>query len=115
MGGDRRRSANQCQRHWERSLRRSARCRYQVAFCTFDLPGRRYAFWRLVMPSLHFETLWEYDAGAAGITIPVELSVGELNVKPDAKLDCGSTFCVFQREHGESLGFDIESGVRESI
>jgi hypothetical protein len=67
------------------------------------------------MLSLSFETVWVYEAGAPGITIPVELSVGALRATPDAKLDTGSTFCVFQREHGEALGFNIETGLRELI
>ncbi len=67
------------------------------------------------MFTLSFEEIWNYDAGIAGIPIPVELAVGELTVKPDAKLDSGSTFCIFQREQGEALGLDIETGLREII
>ncbi len=62
------------------------------------------------MYTLTFEALHEYDAGDPGITVPVELSAGEESVKVTAKLDSGSTFCVFRRARGEALGFDIESG-----
>lgn len=52
------------------------------------------------MHTLTFEALHEYDAGDPGITVPVELSVGEESVKVTAKLDSGSTFCVFRRARG---------------
>jgi len=62
-----------------------------------------------------FEALHEYDAGDPGITVPVELSAGEESVKVTAKLDSGSTFCVFRRARGEALSFDIESGTPQWI
>lgn len=67
------------------------------------------------MYTVTFEALHEYDAGAVGITVPVELSVGKESVKVTAKLDSGSTFCVFRRARGEALGFDIESGMPQWI
>lgn len=67
------------------------------------------------MFTLNFEALWIYDAADPGITIPIELRIGANSVKPDAKVDTGSTFCIFQREHGEALGLKIESGLRERI
>lgn len=67
------------------------------------------------MFTLTFENVHEYDAGLAGITVPIELSVGEQSVKVQAKLDSGSTYCIFQRERGEALGFDIKRGLREEI
>jgi hypothetical protein len=67
------------------------------------------------MYTLNFEDLYEYDAGVSGITLPVELSVGGQNVKVLAKLDTGSTYCIFQRERGEELGLNIESGAQEEI
>lgn len=65
---------------------------------------------------LTFNFLHEYDTEAVGITIPVELKVGQRQVLiPNAKLDTGSSFCIFQRVYGESLGLDIESGIEEEI
>src|SRR5262245_33706127 len=67
------------------------------------------------MPNISFDLLHEYDPGQPGITIPVELKSGQQSVKASAKLDTGSTFCIFKREIGEQLGFDIEAGVEELI
>src|SRR5262249_29884338 len=68
-----------------------------------------------LMSNISFDSLHEYDPGKPGITIPVELKSGQQSVKASAKLDTGSTFCVFKREIGEQLGFDIETGVEELI
>ena len=54
--------------------------------------------------------LHEYDAGAAGITVPIRLSIGALYQEVTAKLDTGSSFCIFQRGVGEALGLTIEAG-----
>lgn len=65
--------------------------------------------------TLTFSELYEYDLSATGITIPVVLKLGQQNDRTIAKLDTGASFCIFKREHGEALGLDIESGVREVI
>lgn len=67
------------------------------------------------MPSLNFELLHQYDAGKSGITIPVALRVGSEPIKVRAKLDTGSTFCIFRREIGEELGLVIEDGTLETV
>ncbi len=64
---------------------------------------------------LSFEKLVSYDAGKAGITVNVELRLGRLSSVFAAKIDTGSTFCVFERSYGEKLGFDIEAGERQRI
>ncbi len=61
---------------------------------------------------LSFEKLVEYDAGSPGISIDVELAIGELNISVNAKVDTGSERCVFSKQVGESLGIDVESGER---
>lgn len=33
----------------------------------------------------------------------------------EAKIDTGSTFCLFARKRGEELGLDIESGIRRTV
>ena len=67
------------------------------------------------MHTLTFEVLAKYDPGDKGITVPVELSCGLKIVMALPKLDTGSSFCIFQRELGEELGLDIESGIPEQI
>lgn len=59
---------------------------------------------------LSFAALIAYDAGAPGITVPVVLRAGASFASFEAKLDTGSSHCVFKRLHGEFLGFEIESG-----
>lgn len=63
--------------------------------------------------TLHFASLHSYDLGQSGITVPVALYSASDAVKFDAKVDTGSSHCVFQRQHGEQLGFDIETGILE--
>lgn len=65
---------------------------------------------------LTFEKLHIYNNETTGINIPVELSVGQERVIiPQAKLDTGASFCIFQKEFGESLGLTIESGLFQRI
>lgn len=68
-----------------------------------------------MQPTLSFEVIHEYDPGEPGITLPVELKLAEKSLRISAKLDCGSSFCIFKREHGEELGLIIESGTLERI
>ncbi|MBI4751418.1 MAG: retropepsin-like domain-containing protein [Acidobacteria bacterium] len=62
--------------------------------------------------SLNFEQLYLYDTDRVGITISIELRLLELAVTFDAHVDTGASFCIFQRQYGEALGIDIESGER---
>ncbi len=64
---------------------------------------------------IEFEKFIQYDAGQPGITLPVELRLGNDSVFFNAKLDTGSSFCVFERKHGEELGLKIETGLRNTI
>lgn len=61
---------------------------------------------------LSFTELVNYDAGHASITVPVTLSVSQARVHCDAKVDTGSSNCIFARNLGEELGLDIETGLR---
>jgi hypothetical protein len=56
--------------------------------------------------------LVNYDAGQTSITLPVTLSVSQARVDCDAKVDTGSSNCIFARNLGEELGLDIESSLR---
>lgn len=60
--------------------------------------------------NLSFDELIEYNTGETGITVPVKLVSGNDEVTLGAKLDTGSTNCVFERKHGERLGLKIEDG-----
>ena len=59
---------------------------------------------------LTFTKLLEYDTLKSGITVPVELYSGDNAVVINAKLDTGSSHCIFERQHGERLGLDVENG-----
>jgi hypothetical protein len=61
---------------------------------------------------LAFTELVNYDAGQPSITVPVTLSLSETRVDCDAKIDTGSSNCIFARNLGEELGLDIETGLR---
>jgi hypothetical protein len=61
---------------------------------------------------LFFTELVNYDAGQTSITLPVTLSVSQARVDCDAKVDTGSSNCIFARNLGEELGLDIENGLR---
>jgi hypothetical protein len=64
---------------------------------------------------LEFEKLVQYDSGKSGISLNVELRLGQDSTTFEAKLDTGSTYCIFERIHGEKLGIEIETGLRERI
>jgi Aspartyl protease len=61
---------------------------------------------------LSFTELVNYDAGQPSITVPLTLSVGKARVDCEAKVDTGSSNCIFARSLGEELGLDIEGGLR---
>lgn len=60
-----------------------------------------------------FAKLIRYDTGKTGIEAPIKLSLGQDEIKIMAKLDTGSTDCIFQRFCGEELGLNIETGYRK--
>ncbi len=64
---------------------------------------------------MSFSRLVSYDPGLPGITVGVALSLIGGSVTLEAKLDTGSTNCIFERLYGERLGLDIESGERVRI
>ncbi len=64
---------------------------------------------------LNYDLLHHYDAGQVGITIPVVLQLSEQEIKFDAKLDTGASYCIFERHLGEMLGLNIESGYPKRI
>ncbi len=61
--------------------------------------------------TLEFDIVHNYSIFEEGITVRTVLFGGDLQASADAKLDTGSTYCVFERHLGESLGFEIETGI----
>ncbi len=62
------------------------------------------------METLSFRLSYAYDLQQIGITVPIILSLGALQVELQAKVDTGASACIFARGHGELLGLAIESG-----
>lgn len=60
--------------------------------------------------SLDFSRFVEYDAGLPGVSLDISLSLIGSRVDLTAKLDTGSTDCIFARKYGEQLGLNIEDG-----
>jgi hypothetical protein len=56
-----------------------------------------------------------YDAGRNGINVPVEIRLSGKFAAFDAKIDTGSTNCIFARKYGEEIGIEIESGLPKRI
>jgi hypothetical protein len=65
--------------------------------------------------TLEFEKSYDYSLYEIGITVPACLTLTEKDVEFVAKIDTGSTYCVFQRLHGELLDLEIESGLPVTI
>ena len=65
--------------------------------------------------TLTFSTVYDYDPTGLGVEVPLTLRSGSRFVDLRAKIDCGSTYCVFRRATGIRLGLDIESGVPQWI
>ena len=64
---------------------------------------------------LSFDVHYQYDSLAKGINLDVILGRGKMEAGCRAKIDTGSTYCIFERIHGEKLGLKIETGLRERI
>ena len=60
--------------------------------------------------TLSFSTLTEYDSGQPGINVPVILRLGGHEAQCLAKIDTGSSDCIFRRFQGELLNLNIERG-----
>lgn len=65
--------------------------------------------------TIEFDKTHFYSMFDVGITLSVNLFYADKEVEFDAKIDTGSTFCVFQRLHGELLGIEIENGTPADI
>jgi len=66
--------------------------------------------------TLTFDNLYKYSTTVEGIEIPVQLSVGKESVIiPDAKLDTGASFCIFEQGYCLALGLTLESGFPQRV
>ena len=62
------------------------------------------------METVSFDEVHFYDTLKVGITVSVILFSGDESVDFEAKVDTGSSFCVFERKQAERLNLDVESG-----
>lgn len=62
------------------------------------------------MIALEFDLRYRYDLTPSGIIVPVELVMANHRVVLPARLDTGSSDCLFDRSFAELLGIDLESG-----
>lgn len=65
--------------------------------------------------TLTFEKIHYYSTLKPGISLTAILHHGQESVECEARLDTGSSHCIFKRSHGELLGLDIESTAAEKI
>ena len=61
--------------------------------------------------TLEFDEVYEYNTLKSGITVPIKLIYVENQVGFTAKIDTGSSHCIFERKHGQQLQLEIENGV----
>ena len=64
---------------------------------------------------LNFAARHSYNSLEIGITIKTTLHRGDSFAVCDAKVDTGSEFCLFARELGELLDFEIETGYEKRL
>lgn len=65
--------------------------------------------------NLDFEKLVFYDAGKKGISVNTKLKLSDKETSFQSKIDTGSSFCIFERRFGETLGLEIEEGLFQNI
>ena len=64
---------------------------------------------------LNFGRKQQYKSSEQGITLEVIIKHGDLFTHCPAKVDTGAQVCLFSREIGESLGLNIEEGLRKEF
>lgn len=65
--------------------------------------------------SLEFDKLLDYEGPDGGITVETTIGFSDVKVSFPAKIDTGSTLCIFERSHAEQLGLRVESGIRQRV
>jgi hypothetical protein len=64
--------------------------------------------------ALEFDLLYRYDLTPSGIIVPVELVLADRRIVLPARLDTGSSDCLFDRSFAELLGIGVESGYQRT-
>ncbi len=64
---------------------------------------------------VEFEIAYKYNLLKVGIVVETTLRFNNLEVKIDARVDTGSSYCIFERQFGERLGLDVETGIAVQI
>ena len=64
---------------------------------------------------IDFSTIYNYNTLKLGITLPITLGYNSLTIDFEAKLDTGSSHCIFARKYGENLGLEVEDGTLEKF
>ena len=65
--------------------------------------------------SIDFDEVYEYNTLKSGITVPVKISRAENQVAFTAKVDTGSSHCIFERKYAEQIELEIENGIELSF
>lgn len=65
--------------------------------------------------NLEFDKSYRYKESIEGIPVPVSLTAGGKLVHTEAKIDCGSSACLFSNEIGRMLGLKVEEGVYQKF
>ena len=60
---------------------------------------------------LEFDSVYEYSLFKTGISVDATLQNGDYSVDIDARIDTGSTYCVFEKHYGDRLNLEIEKGI----
>ncbi|MBK6749041.1 MAG: hypothetical protein IPG67_03275 [Acidobacteria bacterium] len=60
--------------------------------------------------SVEFDVSHDYNLFEIGINVPVTMIFGGKTEELRAKIDTGSSFCIFRRLHGNALDIEIETG-----
>lgn len=67
------------------------------------------------MYPFNFQKYARYDSLESGITIEAILRFGNAETNYLAKVDTGAEICLFEREIGEFLKIEIESGYKKNL
>ncbi|HXU39028.1 MAG TPA: aspartyl protease family protein [Blastocatellia bacterium] len=65
--------------------------------------------------NLRFSVADSYDTRLTGIQVPVIIRSGSRATEFYGRIDTGASFCIFERQHGEKVGIDVEQGTRIEI
>ncbi|CAN5399539.1 hypothetical protein BH10ACI2_BH10ACI2_19120 [soil metagenome] len=59
---------------------------------------------------VEFDFVHEYSLYEIGIVVDVILTTADKEIRINARVDTGSTYCLFERRFGEELGLVVEIG-----